>query len=296
MGSVITECLKVERHLQSSTSLVSAAPSPPRRNAETSIADATWCRASRRRLWPRRRASSRSTPSRCARQLSLRVMLCRTSATCQRDDEYELALANPEQLRVRGRLRQVARDRGAAALCGVLGCWRAPAPTGVLLGGSTLHSLLGSQRAKSAVNVDEDDGEQAHDRSTQGRARGAVDARHGAAVDAGRDRQVLARCSRTSLGQQLKPIANKSLASAMPCELWLRFTSAVFLRTDMRAAADPICVALLDRMPVYHKAKRYLSRRRASRLLCGPCRRRCRSRLFLLLFLSYPALQATEPT
>jgi hypothetical protein len=46
-------------------------------------------------------------------------MLCRTSATCQRDDEYE-PLANPEQLRVRGRLRQVARDRGAAALCGVL--------------------------------------------------------------------------------------------------------------------------------------------------------------------------------
>jgi hypothetical protein len=45
----------------------------------------------------------------------LHVTLCRTSATCQRDDEYELALANPEQLRVRGRLRQVARDRGAAA-------------------------------------------------------------------------------------------------------------------------------------------------------------------------------------
>jgi hypothetical protein len=61
-------------------------------------------------------------------------------------DEYELALANPEQLRVRGRLLQVARDRGAAALCGVLGRWRVPAATGVLLGGSTLHSLLGSQR------------------------------------------------------------------------------------------------------------------------------------------------------
>jgi hypothetical protein len=38
-------------------------------------------------------------------------------------------------------------------------------------------------------------------------------------------------------------------------ELWLRFTSAVFLRTNMRAAADRVCVALLDRMPVYHKAK-----------------------------------------
>jgi hypothetical protein len=197
-------------------------------------------------------------------------------------DEHELALANPKQL----------RDRGAAALCG-LGRWRAPATTDVLLGGSTLHSLLGSQRANSAVNVDEDDGEQV---SSQGRARGAVDAVDGAAVNAGRDRQVLARCSRTSLGQQLKPIANKSLASAMPCELWLRFTSAVFLRTNMRAAADPICVALLDRMPMYRKAKRYLSRRRASRLLCGPCRRRCRSRLFLLLFLCDPALQATEPT
>jgi hypothetical protein len=48
-------------------------------------------------------------------------MLCRTSATCQRDDECELALANPEQLRVRGWLRQVSRDRGAAPLCGVLG-------------------------------------------------------------------------------------------------------------------------------------------------------------------------------
>jgi hypothetical protein len=99
-------------------------------------------------------------------------MFCRTSV--QRSaaiDEYEFALANPEQLRVRGRLRQVARDRGAAALCGALA---SAAPTGVLLGGSTLHSLLGSQRAKSAVNADEDDGKQVHDRSSQGRARGAV--------------------------------------------------------------------------------------------------------------------------
>ena len=93
------------------------------------------------------------------------------------------------------------KSRVIAALQHFAACWgrwRAPAPTGVLLGGSTLHSLLGSQRAKSAVNVDEDDGEQVHDRSSQGRARGAVDV-DGAAVDAGRDRQVLARCSRTSL-------------------------------------------------------------------------------------------------
>jgi hypothetical protein len=159
MGSVFTECLQVKvdrRHLQSSTSLVRSTATTKRRDQHC------WCdlvpRISRRRLWPRRRASSRSTPSRCARQLSLRVMLCRTSATCQRDDEYE-PLANPEQLRVRGRLRKsrvIAALQHFAARAGALA---SAAPTGVLLGGSTLHSLFGSQRAaKSAVNVDEDDG------------------------------------------------------------------------------------------------------------------------------------------
>jgi hypothetical protein len=42
------------------------------------------------------------------------------------------------------------KSRVIAALqhfCGALRRWRASAPTGVLLGGSTLHSLLGSQRA-----------------------------------------------------------------------------------------------------------------------------------------------------
>jgi hypothetical protein len=136
--------------------------------------------------------------------------------------------------------------------------------SGVLLGGSTLHSLLGSQRAaKSAVNVDEDDGEQVHDRSSQGRARGAVDARHGAAVPS-----MLAEIdkSQTSLGQQLKPIANKSLASAMPCELWLRFTSAAHqhARCCRRASVRT----------------EYVFDRKAKKVFIAPsgeqtCRRRC---------------------
>jgi hypothetical protein len=69
------------------------------------------------------------------------------------------------------------KSRVIATLQHFAACWGVGerlAPTAVLLGGSTLHSLLGSQRAKSAVNVDEDDGEQVHDRSSQGRARGAV--------------------------------------------------------------------------------------------------------------------------
>jgi hypothetical protein len=58
------------------------------------------------------------------------------------------------------------KSRVIATLQHFAACWGVGerlAPTGVLLGGSTLHSLLGSQRAKSAVNVVEDDGEQVHD-------------------------------------------------------------------------------------------------------------------------------------
>jgi hypothetical protein len=52
---------------------------------------------------------------------------------------------------------------------------------------------------------------------------------------------------------QLKPIANKSLASTLPSpgrELWLLFTSVVFLVTNMRAFADPVFAALLERFRV----------------------------------------------
>jgi hypothetical protein len=73
--------------------------------------------------------------------------------------------------------RVIAARQHFAACCGVGERLRIVAPTGAaaaLLGGSTMHSLLGFQRAKSAVNNDEDDGEQV----AQGRARGAVDARH----------------------------------------------------------------------------------------------------------------------
>jgi hypothetical protein len=59
------------------------------------------------------------------------------------------------------------------------------------------------------------------------------------------------RCRRPGDCLQLKPIANKSLASTLPSpgrELWLRFTSAVFLRTNMRAAVDPAFAALLERV------------------------------------------------
>jgi hypothetical protein len=70
-----------------------------------------------------------------------------------------------------GKSRVIAALQHFAARAGALAsaCADRRAP-----GRSTLYSLLGSQRAKSAVNVDEDDGEQVHDRSSQGRARGAV--------------------------------------------------------------------------------------------------------------------------
>ena len=51
---------------------------------------------------------------------------------------------------------------------------------------------------------------------------------------------------------QLKPVANASLASALPSagrELWVQhFKSVVLLRTNMRAAADPVYSALLERV------------------------------------------------
>ena len=49
----------------------------------------------------------------------------------------------------------------------------------------------------------------------QGRARGAVDAVDGAAVDAGRDRQVLARCSRTSLALVAAIVAQGKVLRAL---------------------------------------------------------------------------------
>jgi hypothetical protein len=128
-----------------------------------------------------------------------------------------------------GRLRQVACD----ARWGVGERLRVAGPTGaatVLLGGSTVHNLLGLQRVKSAVNNDEDDGEQV----AQDRTRVAVDARHrrgvdGAAVDAGPINicapLALATNAMPFVGvavvatsdfSQLKPIVNKSLESTLP--------------------------------------------------------------------------------
>ena len=86
----------------------------------------------------------------------------------------------------------------------------------------------------------------------------------GAAEHAGRDRPAAARLRFASVAfggvallatgdfLQLKPIANASLASALPSagrELWVQhFKSVVLLRTNMRAAADPVYAALLERV------------------------------------------------
>ena len=74
-------------------------------------------------------------------------------------DEHELTLANESNCVSVGGLggcgmsRVIAARQHFAACCGVGERLRIVAPTGAaaLLGGSTLHSLLGFQRAMSAV-------------------------------------------------------------------------------------------------------------------------------------------------